>query len=49
MGIDLRPFTQKVVKDVEELFGYVPGMSPEEVPPLCAFREDDTEEFITEP
>ena len=49
MGIDLRPFTQKVVKDVEELFGYVPGASPEDVPPLCTFQEDDSQEFITGP
>ncbi len=49
MDIDLRLFTQKLVKDVEDLFGYVPGMSLEEPPPLCTFQQDDSECFITEP
>ena len=49
MGIDLRMFTQKLVKDVKELFGYTPGLSLEELPLLCTFREDDTQDFITEP
>jgi formate dehydrogenase subunit beta len=49
MGIDLRVFTRKVGKDVNELFGYVPGKSAEDLPPLCTFTEADSEEFITEP
>jgi formate dehydrogenase subunit beta len=49
MNIDLRLFTQKLVKDVEELFGYVPGASPDDVPPLCTFLSDDDESFITHP
>ena len=48
MGIDLRLFTRKLGKDVKELFGYVPGR-PEEQPPLCVFRMDDNQDFITEP
>ena len=49
MNIDLRIFTQKLVKDTRDLFGYIPGMSLEELPPLCTFKEDDSQDFITEP
>jgi len=49
MNIDLRTFTQKLVKDIEELFDHEPGMSAEEPPPLCVFKADDSESFITEP
>lgn len=49
MGIDLRLFTQKLVKDVEELFGYVPGISLDDLPPLCTFLPDDSECFTTGP
>ncbi|MHC4712995.1 MAG: 4Fe-4S ferredoxin [Planctomycetota bacterium] len=49
MGIDLRLFTQKLAKDVEDLFGYSPGLAADEPPPLCTFKEDDSEQFITEP
>jgi len=49
MDIDLRLFTQKLVKDVKELFDYVPGLSVEEIAPLCTFEQDDSQSFITEP
>ncbi len=49
MNIDLRTFTLKMAKDVKELFDYTPGLSIEELPPLCTFKEDDSQEFITEP
>jgi len=49
MGIDLRTFTQKLASDVKELFDYVPGLSAEDLPPLCTFGQDDNESFITEP
>ena len=49
MGVDLRTFTQKLVKDVKDMFGYEPGFSPKEPAPLFAFREDDTQELTTEP
>ena len=49
MGIDLRLFTQKLVVDAEELFGCIPGVSDDEVPPLNTFRQDDQECFITDP
>ncbi len=49
LGIDLRMFTRKLAKDVKELFDYVPGLSTEELPPLCTFKQDDSESFITEP
>jgi formate dehydrogenase subunit beta len=49
MGIDLRLFTQKLAADAFELFGCIPGVSGDEVPPLQTFRQDDTECFITDP
>jgi len=49
MGIDLRIFTYKLIKDVKEFFGYEAGISLEEAPPLATFKSDDKQEFITEP
>ncbi len=49
MGIDLRTFTRKLADDVKELYGYTAGISMEEPLPLCGFREDDNQDFITEP
>lgn len=49
MDIDLRLFTRKMLKDVRELFGYEAGISLEEPPPLCTFRMEDDQSFITEP
>ena len=49
MNIDLRLFTRKMVKDVKELFGYEAGVSLDELPPLCVFKMDDDQSFITEP
>jgi formate dehydrogenase subunit beta len=49
MDIDLRLFTRKMLKDVRELFGYEAGVSLEELPPLCTFKPDDDQAFITEP
>jgi ferredoxin len=48
MGINLRLFTQKLGKDVKELFDYTPGRPGEQLP-LCIFRMDDNQDFITEP
>ena len=49
MGIDLRLFTQKLASDARELFGCVPGVTGEDVPPLQTFKQDDSECFITDP
>jgi len=49
MGIDLRIFSYKLIKDVKEFFGYEAGVSIEEAPPLATFKSDDKQEFITEP
>jgi len=49
MGIDLRVFTQKLPALVEQLYGYIPGISEEDPPSLCTFNEADSQEFITEP
>ena len=49
MDIDLRLFTRKMVKDVNDLFGYEAGISLEDPPPLCTFKMEDDQSFITEP
>jgi ferredoxin len=49
MNIDLRAFTLKPVKDVKELFGYYPGLDPEEQPPLCTFKQEDSDAYVSEP
>jgi formate dehydrogenase (coenzyme F420) beta subunit len=49
MGIDLRTLTKKMAADVREMFGFTPGFDIAEKPPLCTFREDDGQAFITEP
>jgi ferredoxin len=49
MGIDLRLFTQKLAADALELFGSIPGVTDDKVPPLNTFKQDDSECFITDP
>ncbi len=49
MGIDLRLYTKKIVKDVEEAFGYLPAFEEKELPPLATFGEKDADSFITDP
>jgi len=49
MGIDLRLYTKKIVKDVEEAFGYLPAFDTGELPPLATFGEKDADSFITDP
>ena len=49
MGIDLRIFTYKLVKDVAELFDFSAGTSIKESPPLSTFKEEDKQDFILEP
>jgi ferredoxin len=49
MGIDLRLYTKKIVKDVEEAFGYLPAFDAEALPPLSTFSEKDSDSFITDP
>jgi ferredoxin len=49
MGIDLRLYTKKIVKDVEEAFGYLPVFDAKELPPLATFGEKDADSFITDP
>ncbi|MFH1008990.1 MAG: 4Fe-4S dicluster domain-containing protein [Candidatus Latescibacterota bacterium] len=46
MGVDLRTFTRKLAKDVQELFDYEAGMDPEETPPLGMFKMDDPNKFV---
>ncbi len=49
MGVDLRTFTYKLVKDAEDSFGYTTGIDLDQPPPLLATSADDPESFITEP
>ena len=49
MDIDLRLFTRMLVDEVKERFGYEPGLSLEELPPLAAYRLEDKQDFMTEP
>lgn len=49
MGVDLRTFTYKLVKDAQDLFGYTAGLDLEELPLLTRFSETDQDSFITEP
>jgi ferredoxin len=49
MGIDLRLYTKKIVKDVEEAFGYLPAFDAEALPPLATFSEKDSDSFISDP
>jgi len=41
MGIPLAKLKRKINKDLKDLFGYVPGTSPEDRPPLSTFRVDE--------
>ena len=49
MGVDLRTFTYKLVREAEELFGYTPGLDLEQAPLLMEFDAGDPQNFITEP
>ncbi len=49
MGVHLRPFTHKLVRDAKELFGFEAGIDLDTPPPLTVFKPEDPEEFITEP
>lgn len=44
MDIPLRVLSEKLVKDVEEKFGYVAGVDAEEAPPLATYKPDDSNE-----
>jgi len=48
-GIDLRLLNQKINQDVEALFGGDVSVSLDEPEPLCQFRMDDDQDFMTEP
>jgi formate dehydrogenase (coenzyme F420) beta subunit len=49
MGVDLRPYTRKIGKDVRELFGYATTFDMEALPPLTTFKMEDDNSFITDP
>jgi ferredoxin len=41
VGIPLRLLNQRMARDAERLFGYVPGTDPEAAPVLLEFKEDE--------
>ena len=49
MGIDLMSLTKKIEKDMKELFQYTAGMDIEELAPFATFKDNDPQDFITEP
>jgi ferredoxin len=49
MGLDLRLFTRKIVKESETRFGHIAGLSLGEPAPLNTYLPDDAQEFIVEP
>jgi formate dehydrogenase subunit beta len=49
MGIDLATFTKKIAADARELFGFTADFSPETLPPLCTWKDDDPQVFISDP
>ncbi len=49
MGIDLSTYTGKIAADARELFGFTADFSPDTLPPLSVFKEDDPQEFIMDP
>ncbi len=49
MNISLRLFTRMLVDEVKERFGYEPGVSLKEQPVLATFKDNDKQEFMTEP
>jgi formate dehydrogenase subunit beta len=46
MGIDVFYLTQKISKDVKELFDFETGTDLDTPPPLATYRMDDREDFI---
>jgi len=46
MGLKLHLLTRKMVKDVQELFGYDAGVNPEEKPALADFKAEDPQPFL---
>ena len=49
VGVDLRTFTNKLVKDSKDLFDFDIGFSPDETELLSSFESEDSDEFITDP
>jgi ferredoxin len=46
VGIKMRRFTMKLEKDVRQLYGYEPGMSLDQQPPMTVFKPNDPQDFI---
>ena len=41
MGIPVNKLKRKINVDMKELYNYVPGINPEEKPPLFTFNVDE--------
>lgn len=46
VGIKMRVLTNKIEKDIRELFDYSPGLDLESTPPLSVYNPNDPEDFI---
>ena len=46
VGIKVRRLTQKIEKDIRELYGYQPGLDLESTPPMSVYTPDDPQDFI---
>jgi hypothetical protein len=46
MEIRLSYLTQKLNRDVKELFEFEAGLDPKDRPPLSTYEPDDWQEFI---
>jgi L-lactate utilization protein LutB len=44
--IPYRKLIKKMEMEIKELYGYVPGKDPKELPPLSTFEEKDPEKGI---
>ena len=48
MDIDLRLLNKKLQKEVQELYGYIPGLDQDASPALGVYKADDPQGCITE-
>jgi ferredoxin len=46
MGIKMRRLTMKLEKDIRQLYGYEPGLSLDQQPPMTVFKPNDPQDFI---
>ena len=49
VGVDLKTFTAKLVKDAQDIFDFEIGFDAEQLPLLSDFNDSDSDAFITDP